>query len=170
MPTFPAGKLLHATVSPCPGNRTEAQSGSVPPSWEMSVQIHNGQQITDHKTMKIAFVNQRIDTILPPYQNSVGACTYGVACCLANSCEVIVYGCDDSGSPTDLVERGVHFRFFPSSVKDRVWHNIRRLLSPSTPYPPLHGRIRHSAAKSQLISKSNTAISFTSSTARNMCP
>jgi glycosyltransferase involved in cell wall biosynthesis len=99
----------------------------------MSVQIHNGQQITDHKTMKIAFVNQRIDTILPPYQNSVGACTYGVACCLANSCEVIVYGCDDSGSPTDLVERGVHFRFFPSSVKDRVWHNIRRLLSPSTP-------------------------------------
>ena len=33
----------------------------------------------------------------------------------------------------DLVERGVHFRFFPSSVKDRVRHNIRRLLSPSTP-------------------------------------
>ena len=68
----------------------------MPLSWEMSVQIDNGQQITDHKTMKIAFVNQRIDTILPPIQNSVGACTYGVACCLAKSCEVIVYGCDDS--------------------------------------------------------------------------
>ena len=34
-------------------------------------------------SMKVAFVNQPIDTILPPRQNSVGACTYGVAPILA---------------------------------------------------------------------------------------
>ena len=46
--------------------------------------------------MKVAFVNQPIDTILPPRQNSVGACTYGVAPILAKSCEVVVYGSRDS--------------------------------------------------------------------------
>ena len=42
--------------------------------------------------MKVAFVNQAIDTIIPPGQNSVGACTYGVANILAKSCDVVVYG------------------------------------------------------------------------------
>jgi glycosyltransferase involved in cell wall biosynthesis len=80
--------------------------------------------------MKIAFVNSRVDTILPPYQNSVGACTYGVARCLAKSCEVIAYGC---GNPMELVDGGVHFRFFPSAMKDNVRYKFRRLISPSTP-------------------------------------
>jgi hypothetical protein len=68
--------------------------------------------------MKIAFVNQAVDSILPPYQTSVGACTYGAACCLAKFCEVIVYGLQDSniGASTDFVERGVSFRFVPSSA------------------------------------------------------
>jgi glycosyltransferase involved in cell wall biosynthesis len=104
---------------PCP-SRHVLQTGST-------------QQITDHKTMKIAFVNQGIGTILPPYQNSVGACTYGVTSCLAKSCEVIVYGCDDPGNRLELIDRGLHFRFFPSRAKERVRHNIRRLISPSTP-------------------------------------
>jgi glycosyltransferase involved in cell wall biosynthesis len=91
----------------------------------------SGQQITGHKTMKIAFVNQPFDTILPPYQSSVGACTYGAACCLAKFCEVIVYGLQDlhNGVSTDLVDRGVHFRFFPSSTRDRVLYKIRRKLA-----------------------------------------
>ena len=42
--------------------------------------------------MKIGFVNQPFDTIIPPGQNSVGYYTYGVACELAKSCKVIVYG------------------------------------------------------------------------------
>ena len=42
--------------------------------------------------MRIAFVNQPIDTIIPPNQNSVGACTYWVAHPLAQSAEVLVYG------------------------------------------------------------------------------
>ena len=72
--------------------------------------------------MRIAFVNQPIDTILPPYQTSVGACTYGAACALAQSCEVVVYGTKDRNRdfPAEFRERGVHFRFFPVPPSDRL--------------------------------------------------
>jgi glycosyltransferase involved in cell wall biosynthesis len=65
--------------------------------------------------VKIAFVNQPIDAILPPYQSSVGACTYGAARSLSRSCEVLVYGTRDRHKdfPEDFLENGVHFRFFP---------------------------------------------------------
>ena len=45
--------------------------------------------------MKIAFVNQPIDKILPPNQNSVGACTFGAARSLAKLCDVVAYGMSD---------------------------------------------------------------------------
>ena len=72
--------------------------------------------------MKIAFVNQPIDTILPPYQTSVGACTYGVACSLSKSCDVVAYGTGNrhKGFPADLREQNVHFRFFPVPMIDRL--------------------------------------------------
>jgi glycosyltransferase involved in cell wall biosynthesis len=72
--------------------------------------------------VKIAFVNQPIDTILPPYQSSVGACTYGLACALTKSCEVVVYGTRhrNHGWPADFEERNVHFRFFPAPLTDRL--------------------------------------------------
>ena len=72
--------------------------------------------------MRIAFVNQPIDTILPPYQSSVGACTYGAACSLGNSCEVVVYGTRDRHKdfPADVRERNVHFRFVSVPVSDRL--------------------------------------------------
>jgi hypothetical protein len=73
----------------------------------------------DDSTMKLAFVNQGFDMILPPYQTSVGACTYGAACCLAKFSEVVVYGRQDSQNnlPADLVDRGVRFHFIPSSPR-----------------------------------------------------
>src|SRR5271154_366333 len=46
--------------------------------------------------MKIAIVSQPLDTIMPPYQNSVGACTYGVALPLSQSAEVLVYALKDN--------------------------------------------------------------------------
>ena len=54
--------------------------------------------------MKIAFVNQPIDAIIPPNQNSVGACTYWVARPFAKSAEVLVYGVKDTnpGDPAAL--------------------------------------------------------------------
>jgi glycosyltransferase involved in cell wall biosynthesis len=72
--------------------------------------------------VKIAFVNQPIDIILPPYQTSVGACTYGAACSLAKSCEVIVYGTSDRHRdfPADFREQNVHFRFFSVPRSDRL--------------------------------------------------
>jgi glycosyltransferase involved in cell wall biosynthesis len=73
--------------------------------------------------MKIAFVNQPIDTILPPYQSSVGACTYGAACSLAAKvCEVVAYGTSNrhKHAPADYREHNVHFRFFAVPLSDRL--------------------------------------------------
>jgi glycosyltransferase involved in cell wall biosynthesis len=72
--------------------------------------------------VKIAFVNQPIDTILPPYQSSVGACTYGAACSLSRSCEVLVYGTRDRHKDfsAEFRDRNVHFRFFPVPLSDRL--------------------------------------------------
>src|ERR1700751_1165538 len=86
--------------------------------------------------MRIAFVNQPIDTILPPYQTSVGACTYGAACSLAKFGEVIVYGTSHrhEGLPADFREQNVHFRFFPVPLADRLAAKAREKyckLSPS---------------------------------------
>jgi len=89
--------------------------------------------------MKIAFVNQPIDTIIPPNQNSVGACTYWVARPLAQSAEVLVYGLTDNhGDPTDLGDSaGIDFRFFRATPMDKflfsVQKKIARLFPRSTP-------------------------------------
>ena len=42
--------------------------------------------------MKVAFVNQPIDNLVPGYQNSIGLWTYHVAPQVAREHEVIVYG------------------------------------------------------------------------------
>jgi hypothetical protein len=80
--------------------------------------------------MKIAFVNQPIDTIIPPNQNSVGACTYWVARPLAHSAKVLVYGLTDNhGDPASLAEEsGIDFRFFPATRRDRWLFAIQRQL------------------------------------------
>jgi glycosyltransferase involved in cell wall biosynthesis len=88
--------------------------------------------------MRIAFVNQPIDVILPPYQNSVGACTYGSACALAASNDVTVYGMQQRNQvEPEVVHRGVHFRFLPCSTSDRMLQSLRnkysKLVQPSSP-------------------------------------
>ena len=72
--------------------------------------------------MRIAFVNQPIDTILPPYQSSVGACTYGAACALAVSCQVVVYGTKSHHKefPSDYSEHNVQFKFLSVPFTDHV--------------------------------------------------
>jgi glycosyltransferase involved in cell wall biosynthesis len=79
--------------------------------------------------MKIAFVNQPIDTIIPPNQNSVGACTYWVARPFAKSAQVLVYGIKDTniGDPAALSAKfGIDFRFLPATWSDRLLFSIRR--------------------------------------------
>ncbi len=71
--------------------------------------------------MKIAFVSQPIDTVLPPYQNSVGACTLGAARKLARYADILVYGLkDNQRSAAPFAASGVNFRFFPSTLRDRM--------------------------------------------------
>ncbi len=78
--------------------------------------------------MKIAFVGQPIDTILPPYQSSVGACTYGAACSLSKSCEVVVYGTRNrhKNFPANFLEQNVHYRFFSVPLSDRLAVRARK--------------------------------------------
>ena len=90
--------------------------------------------------MKVAFVNQPIDTILPPGQNSVGACTYGVAQILAKSCEVVVYGSQDSHKTlrAEFADQGVRYKFLPSTRGDRWLVRARKKYSRFAPgAPPL---------------------------------
>jgi glycosyltransferase involved in cell wall biosynthesis len=84
--------------------------------------IESPSRVPPDRKMRIAFVNQPIDTILPPYQSSVGACTYGAACSLSKSCEVVVYGTTNQHKDfrADLREQNVHFRFFSVPLSDRL--------------------------------------------------
>jgi glycosyltransferase involved in cell wall biosynthesis len=89
--------------------------------------------------MKIAFVNQPIDTIIPPNQNSVGACTYWVARPLSQSAEVLVYGLrDNHGNPaSEGRESGIDFRFFSATREDKwrfsLLNKLAKLFPRSTP-------------------------------------
>ena len=89
------------------------------------------EPVPGDRSMKIAFVNQPIDIILPPYQSSIGACTYGAACSLSKSCEVVVYGTRDRHKdfPADFREQDVHFRFFSVSLSDRLADKARERYS-----------------------------------------
>jgi len=86
--------------------------------------------------MKIAFVNQPIDTILPPYQSSVGACTYGAARSLSKSCEVLIYGTKNRhrAFPPEFREQNVHYRFLPVSALDRLSARAKEKYSRLAPF------------------------------------
>jgi glycosyltransferase involved in cell wall biosynthesis len=88
--------------------------------------------------MKVAFVNQPIDTIFPPGQNSVGACTYGVAHILAKSCDVVVYGSRESHKTlgAEFSAQGVKYKFLPSTLTDRWLYHARKNYSRLAPGAP----------------------------------
>lgn len=77
--------------------------------------------------MKIAFVNQPIDRIVPPFQSSIGICTYGVARSLAKWSEVVVYGLQDRHQDLEpeMLDHGISFRFIPSTSSDRLLYRAR---------------------------------------------
>ncbi|HEY9825134.1 MAG TPA: glycosyltransferase family 4 protein [Stenomitos sp.] len=74
--------------------------------------------------MKVAIVNQSLDRILPPFQTSVGLCTYRLARALAPFCEVVVYGVSGTAAPLEvgqeLQEEGVCYRFISPTLSDKV--------------------------------------------------
>ena len=114
-------------------------------------------------TLKIAFVNQPIDTILPPYQSSIGACTYGAACSLARSSEVIVYGIEDrmTISPVPPRTAGCHSSCFPQhrliDCYTRPGMPTRGTFGPAPLYPRPVGSFPISAGRSPSIYKSSDA-------------
>ena len=81
--------------------------------------------------MKIAFINQPIDTILPPHQNSVGNCTYGLVYPLSRLSEILVYGLKDnhpSVNPSFLTGNP-QFRLIPATASNKLLFRARRKLS-----------------------------------------
>ena len=80
--------------------------------------------------MKIAFVTYPTAALLPPYHGSMGASIYAIASALAKSCEVLVYGVEDKqmGAKSGTYA-GAHYRFFPSSARDRFLFGARDRLS-----------------------------------------
>jgi glycosyltransferase involved in cell wall biosynthesis len=81
--------------------------------------------------MRIAFINQPIDRIVPPFQSSIGICTYGIARSLARWSEVLVYGLRDRhlDFEPEMQDRNVSFRFVPSTSSDRLLYRARTKFS-----------------------------------------
>ena len=80
--------------------------------------------------MKIAFVNQCFDTIVPPFQNSVGYYTYGVARYLAKSSEVFLYGSKDVNPETvsQICDSNLSLYLVPTARLDGLLHKARRVV------------------------------------------
>ena len=73
------------------------------------------------RSLKIAFVSQYCDSIIPPFQNSVGGCTYGVVRPLAECCQIITYGIKHSEKlKKDYCDLGIHYKFLSPSRLD-LW-------------------------------------------------
>jgi hypothetical protein len=89
--------------------------------------------------MKIAFVSQPIDSLVPPNQNSVGTCTLGAARKLARYADVLVYGLKDNlgDQSAPVGEDGISYRFLPSTLRDRMlfnaWNKYAKLFHHFTP-------------------------------------
>ena len=80
--------------------------------------------------MKIAFVNQPFDVIVPPFQNSIGYYTYGVGRPLAKSCDVIVYGSRETHpeNASQLCDPSLNLRLLPCSRIDQFAFEARTKL------------------------------------------
>jgi glycosyltransferase involved in cell wall biosynthesis len=65
---------------------------------------------------------------MPPYQNSVGACTYGVALPLSESAEVLIYALKDKHESVAFLpaEQKIDFRFFAATRFDRFLFGIQK--------------------------------------------
>jgi glycosyltransferase involved in cell wall biosynthesis len=85
------------------------------------------------KTMRIAFINQPIDSILPPKQSSVGACTYGMSRALVPMAEVVVYGLENLNGKSPVENDGVEFRFIPATRLDILLFNLQKRLAKIIP-------------------------------------
>jgi glycosyltransferase involved in cell wall biosynthesis len=75
--------------------------------------------------MKVAFVNQPFDQLVPPHQNSIGLWTFHVAPHIAQSCEVVVFGKRHAYQREWHEQASVEYRFLPPILPNRA--NFDRL-------------------------------------------
>jgi len=88
--------------------------------------------------MKIAFISQPFDQVLPPRQNSIGHWIYEVARGLAGAHEVVVYTANDCDTPEVMLKNApvqfVRIFMHPDALLHKIlqyamrFHNIRRTL------------------------------------------
>ena len=69
--------------------------------------------------MKIAFVAQPFDGVLPPYQNSIGLIIFNTARCLAKQAEVTVYHPQRGATESVKEQYGITFRQMPTGPDRR---------------------------------------------------
>ncbi len=83
------------------------------------------QEINSKERLKIAFVNQFCDTLIPPEQNSVGACTYGIARPLAECYEIFAYALKHSSRlASEYYNQGVNYQFISPLPFDLKLFNL----------------------------------------------
>ena len=70
--------------------------------------------------MKIAFVSQPMDMVVPPYQNSLGLWTYHLAPLIAQAHEVLVYAKRSKAQNAYHGQDSVQYRFIPPVIPNRL--------------------------------------------------
>lgn len=75
--------------------------------------------------MKVAFVNQPMDGVLPAHQNSIGIWTYQVANRIASDHEIIVYAKQMRTQKKQKLLNRVQYFFIPA-IPNRVWDKIAK--------------------------------------------
>ncbi|MBK8988852.1 MAG: glycosyltransferase family 4 protein [Chloroflexi bacterium] len=91
--------------------------------------------------MKIAFVNQPLDMLIPPYQNSIGIWTYKVAPQIAKTHEVLVYGKRSSLQKSWNGQQNVRYHFVPPVIPNRVMLNYMGKLKSNDGLPLYASRL-----------------------------
>jgi len=86
--------------------------------------------------MKIAIVNQPIDTLIPGYQNSIAIWTYNIAPLLAETHDVTVYGKINRVQKELKTQPKVRYRFlraFPNKVEQQLEKVIKPFTNKNIP-------------------------------------
>jgi len=87
--------------------------------------------------MKIAFVSQPFDGVLPPRQNSIGLCTYELARRLARTCDVIVYLSRGRFGTGVMSDQGVQYRHIPTRIDQWMLRLLEKFSIFRSPNRPL---------------------------------
>ncbi len=91
--------------------------------------------------MKIAFVNQPLDMLIPPYQNSIGIWTYKVAPQIAQNHDVLVYGKRSNLQKSWTGQPNVSYHFVPPVIPNRVMLNYLGKLKANDDLPLYASRL-----------------------------